>query len=366
MLKKMNIKFETKQLRKVLPVVKKMISTANTSTLPILKNILLVAKNGNLQIKTTNLDCFASINIEKIEIEKEGEILIPGDLFVSYITKFKSEFVSIKQDGQTAIIKSGSFKAKINCFDINDFVTAPESIANTGVKIKHTQLVRALECTIPFTAKGEYNPILCGVCFHNTEENLKIVGTDSYRLSEFICDKEKNEHLSDFILPNKDALILLDILKSTKDEKVEIKNNGNMAQIQNNNFSFQSTLINGVFPAYESIMQVKPSTKITILRTELLEQLKLHILTADNSKINFKIDKDFTLETLGQNGTSNSVVTVEKISGGKMEAIFNADYLIQIFDLLKRDKYDIIIEDSLRPILIIGKKFNHLVMPIKK
>lgn len=366
MLKKMNIKFETKQLKKVLPVVKKMISTASTFTLPILKNIVLLAKNGNLQIKTTNLDCFASVNIGKIEIENEGEMLIPGDLFVSYITKFKSKFVSIKQDDQTAIIKSGSFKAKINCFDINDFVTAPESITTDGVKIKHSQLVRALECTIPFSAKGEYNPVLCGILFHNTEENLKIVGTDSYRLSEFICDKEKTENINDFILPNKTALILLDILKSTKDDEVEIRNNSNMIQVQNDNFVLKSSLIEGTYPAYESIMQIKSNTKLTISRAELLEQLKLHILTADGSKIGLKIDKDFVLETLGQNGTSNSTVAVEKMSGDKVETVLNADYLIQIFDLLKNKKYDIIIEDSLRPILIVGKKFNHLVMPIKK
>lgn len=362
----MNIKFETKQLRKVLPVIKKMISTANTSSLPILKNIILVAKNDSLLIKTTNLDCFASINIGKIEIENEGEMLIPGDLFVSYITKFKSKFVSIKQDGQTATIKSSTFRAKINCFDINDFVTAPESITTIGVKVKHYQLVRALECTIPFSAKGEYNPILCGILFRSTEENLRIVGTDSYRLSEFICDKEKTENITDFILPNKTALILLDILKNTKDDEVEIKNNGNMVQVQNDNFSFQSSLFEGTYPAYESIMQIKANTKLTVLRAELLEQLKLHTLTADGSKISLKIDKDFVLEALGQNGTSNSTVALEKISGDKVETVLNADYLIQIFDLLKNKKYDIIIEDSLRPILIIGKKFNHLVMPIKK
>ena len=61
------------------------------STLPILSNVLLEAKNENLKITATDLDLIFIQNISNIEITEEGETTTSCSIMYDIVRKFNNE-----------------------------------------------------------------------------------------------------------------------------------------------------------------------------------------------------------------------------------------------------------------------------------
>ena len=61
------------------------------STLPILSNVLIEAKDKNLKITATDLDLIFIQNISNIEISSEGETTTACSLMYDIVRKFNNE-----------------------------------------------------------------------------------------------------------------------------------------------------------------------------------------------------------------------------------------------------------------------------------
>ena len=77
-------------------------------TMPILTNVLLVAKDGHLSVTATDLEV-ELVASTKIDVEQDGEITVPGrkllDIFRALPANAK---VSLTLDGDRVQIRSGS------------------------------------------------------------------------------------------------------------------------------------------------------------------------------------------------------------------------------------------------------------------
>ena len=80
---------------------------SSRTTLPILSNVLLVAKDGRIQFTTTDLDVGITGSVEA-QIEKEGATTLPAKRLVSIIRELPASEVEVSVDGKNhASIRSG-------------------------------------------------------------------------------------------------------------------------------------------------------------------------------------------------------------------------------------------------------------------
>ena len=70
---------------------------SSRTTLPILSNVLLVAKDGRIQFTTTDLDVGITGSVEA-QIEKEGATTLPAKRLVSIIRELPSSEVEVSVD----------------------------------------------------------------------------------------------------------------------------------------------------------------------------------------------------------------------------------------------------------------------------
>ena len=90
------------ELKKVLSVV------SGRSTLPVLSNVLLKAKDNKLTLVTTDLEVRITTSVEAT-IEREGDTTLPAKKFGQIISKLDGEQVTIDTDDKlTTTIKSAS------------------------------------------------------------------------------------------------------------------------------------------------------------------------------------------------------------------------------------------------------------------
>ena len=86
---------------------------SSRTTLPILSNVLLVAKGDRLVFTTTDLDVGITGSVEA-QIEKEGATTLPAKRLVSIVKELPSSEIQVTVDAKNyATIKSGRSTFKI-------------------------------------------------------------------------------------------------------------------------------------------------------------------------------------------------------------------------------------------------------------
>ena len=95
-------------INKALSIVSKTLSTK--PQMPILSCLLLKAKDRKLQIFSTNLELGIIYEIP-VQIEKEGEIAIPGKLLADFIATLQTDKIEFKAESSKLTVKTKTNKA---------------------------------------------------------------------------------------------------------------------------------------------------------------------------------------------------------------------------------------------------------------
>ena len=99
---------------------------SSRTTLPILSNVLLVAKDGRLVFTTTDLDVGITGSVEAT-IDKEGATTLPAKRLVSIVKELPSSEVEVTVDSKNyATIKSGPSTFKIIGLSESEFPPLPD------------------------------------------------------------------------------------------------------------------------------------------------------------------------------------------------------------------------------------------------
>jgi len=268
----MRLTCSQKDLARALSITTKTVDV--NSTLPVLNNVFLKAEGKKLHFTATNLEVAITYFIEA-NIENEGEITIPAKLFSSYVNYLNDNQVNIVVEGTDVQIQTKDSKTRIKGISSSEFPPIPSVEKGGTMTIKALDLKKAISQVVFAAALNTTRPILGGVYFVVEKNELKMVSTDSYRLSEKkIAVTEVTGEIS-CIVPAKTILELGSILDAADGEikvKVLVSNNQvmfSMAMVQ-----MISRLIEGQFPNYEQIIPQSSKTQIEFEVSELSLVLK--------------------------------------------------------------------------------------------
>ena len=107
---------------------------SSRTTLPILSNVLLVAKDGRIQFTTTDLDVGITGSVEA-QIEKEGATTLPAKRLVSIVRELPASEVEVSVDAKNvASIRSGPSFFKIIGLGEAEFPPLPDFAGRQGIQ----------------------------------------------------------------------------------------------------------------------------------------------------------------------------------------------------------------------------------------
>ncbi len=365
----MRLTCSQKKLANALGIISKAVDLNNT--LPVLNNVLLKAKKGVLHFTSTNLELAITNNIEA-EVKEEGEVTIPAKLFSSYVNYLRDENVEIEVKENDVQIKTKDSKTRIKGIASSEFPPIPAVENDGGMQIKVKDLKKAINQVVFAAALNTTRPILSGVYFLEKEGELKVVSTDSYRLSEKSIPVADVVGEIKHIIPAKTILELGAILDSVgADEEVKVMISKTQALFSVGKVELISRLIEGNFPNYEQIIPKSSKTKVEIEVSALSLILKrINIFAKENNnKIILKVvgqKMEFTTEST-QYGEGEIVLDV-KVEGGDNEIAVNSQFLLEALSHVGAGKIAMEIGEKVAPILIKPDQevgYTHIIMPLK-
>ena len=339
-------------------------------TMPILTNVLLVAKDGHLSITATDLEV-ELVASSKINVEQDGEITVPGRKLLDIFRALPADAkVSLTLDGDRVQIRSRHSRFTLSTLPAAEFPVVDNIDAQVTLSVSQKDASRLLEKTQFSMAQQDVRYYLNGILLEAADKTLRAVATDGHRLA--LCEVElkkacKGEH--QVIVPRKGVLELQRLLGEEGDVSLAIGSNHIRAQV--GSIRFTSKLIDGRFPDYRRVIPTAESSPMTGDREVLKQALHRAAILSNEKYRGIRLDvKGNRIRILAHNPEQEEAeeeVTM-KYSGEDLEIGFNVNYLLDALSAVDGDQVEVGLIDSNSSCLITepgSTSCKYVVMPMR-
>ncbi|MEO8092533.1 MAG: DNA polymerase III subunit beta [bacterium] len=348
-------------------------AVSSRSTLPSLGGILLLAADGKLTVRATDMELGLTLSLTEVKIEQEGNILLPGRLLVDVVRSLPDGELTIglRSEQRDVELTSGGARFHLRTLPVEDFPRLPEAEGELA-KLPSAPLAETIERVARAASRDEVRPILTGVLVQTEGSTLTMVATDSYRLA-VKHTKLEGGTLSEPLEANVPARALRElarVIASEGADEVEIAMPRNQAIFRAGGVTLSSRLIEGQFPSWRQLVPESFDHDIRLPRLELLEVTRrVSQLAQRNAPLRLALaEGELTVaaETPDIGDASESMPA--PYSGEPMEIAFNPQFFIEGVDSISDDEISLQVSSALRPGLLrpVGSEdYSYLVMPIR-
>lgn len=353
--------------------------TRKTVALPVLQNVLIKANGNFLELTTTNLEMSIQWKV-LAKITKQGALLLPATFLSNILSLTGSDKIQAQEENKNLVLVSDNQEMQIQGQDPEEFPLVPKMEKEFTWQVSGIKLMEGLSQVVEQAAFSSIRPEISGIFFLFQKNKLKIVATDSFRLSEKSIFLEKaGEKDFSFICPQQTCRELIAILSQEKGN-LEIAANNNQvcfeisgAQPEQAKCFIQSRLIVGEYPRYQDIIPKQYIVKIQTNKEDLASQLKKAGLFAGKSfdvKLNIYAN-DGRVKFFSQSADigKNESYLACKIEGKEQESVFNYKFLLDGLSNIKSSEVSLEMNSSDGPACLkpIGDdSYFYILMPIKQ
>ena len=346
------------------------------TTLPILSNVLIEAKNSKIKITATDLDIIYFEEILPIEIKKEGSTTTSSNVLYDILRKLQSNSkveLNLLNTNKLNLI-SGKSKFNLLCMPANNFPLSEEESNQNTFEISSKKLLKLLNKTKISISNDETRHYLNGIYLHKVAyENKSFlcgVATDSHRLSLSSVEIENKINLESIILPRKTIFQLI-VLIEQNNKSVKISNNKSKIKFEMDAGVLISKVIDGRFPDYDKVIPKGNDKVLEIKLNEFKNSIdRVTTVSSDRKEgLRMLISKDSVQLSVNSPNSGEGVETINgKFNSNDLSISFNSRYLTDIASQIENELLTIYLKDPGSPVLIkdsLEKNSFHVVMPMK-
>ncbi len=362
----MKIQVTQENLNKALSSVAKIANSRNT--LPILSNVLIKTVDNRVCVAATNLNIAISHYIGS-KVKNKGGITIPARLTQEFVASIPGGVVDIELEENKLHIKTDQYNSTINGAPQDDFPVMPRIEKGESWKINAKTLKTALSQVVGAASNDEARPVLTGVYFFTSEENLYVAATDSYRLAEKKVSKLKNN--VKLLVPATSAQELLRLIGDYS-ENIEVRHDDQQVLFKIGDIELVTRLIEGEYPDYQKLIPSKFATSARLDKTDFVNITKVSSLFARESAGSVTVEADETGKQVGirsiasQLGENTATANAEVKGSGVIT--LNSRYILDALSAIEGQTSSISFNGKLEPCVIKSEDYpdyTHVIMPLK-
>jgi DNA polymerase-3 subunit beta len=351
--------------------------------LPILNNVMIEAKGGNIKLITTNLE-IGIVSVIRGKVEKEGSFTVDSKTISDYIALLPNKKINIEQKENKLIVEAENYKTKILGQSAEEFPLIPGIERGVFYSAKISEFKRALAQTVFAVSTSESRIELSGVFFNFNKETLTLAATDSYRLAEKKINIKTNSQDGvdkKIIIPARTLQELGRILSGAQEteekesaEEIKFYLSENQILFVVGSTELVSRLIEGQYPDYKQIIPSEIKTNVAANRAELVRAVKASALFSktgiNDINLDFPAGKNKTIISSASGQTGESTIEVESEAAGEDNGmVINYRYLLDGLNNIESENIKINIIDSNTPCILKSEKddgYLYIIMPIKQ
>ena len=354
--------------------------TSQKASQPILSNILIEnVSNDRIRFTATDSNLNLAINYKTAgEVISDGAITVSAKKISEIVSKLSSTEIKIKtqEDSDNVKVKSGKTEFDLIGINAQGFTKVLDEQSQEEFKtivLNKNEFSKAIKQVIFAVSQQETQKVLTGVCFTIENSVLELAATDGNRLARARKEIETTvEESINFIVPAKTLQEVQRISSLIEDENITLKIQKNKILFEFKDLTFQSRLLEGIYPKYQQLIPNPSEKKIVVDRAELINSIeRVSIMVNDRTnvmKFNFSQGQLEIMADTPEAGRSKDYIDID-YSFDDMLTAFNFKFVLDVLKNMDSKNVEIEISDVLAASIFKPQEEDEnyicLIMPVK-
>jgi DNA polymerase III subunit beta len=337
-----------------------------------LSGVKLAAGAGAVELLATDMDVGLRVPLEA-DVERPGEVVLPARLLLDVARALPAERVSLelRSAEQDVELISGAAVFHLRTLRVEDFPALPTPADDTRVVLPAEAFVQTIARVARSASKDETRPILTGILMSASEHELRMVATDSYRLS--VKQTTLEQSLQGTLEANVPARALQELVRISQQSEsadVAVSVGQNQVVFELDGTTLSSRLLDGQFPNYRQLLPETVEHELRLATGELTEVVRrISLLAQKNAplRLGFREGELTVSAQTPDVGEASETIPVP-FHGEPFEIGFNPEFLRDGLESLESEELVLKLISPLRPGLIESPDsgdFVYLIMPIR-
>lgn len=366
------MKLETScaELLAQLGVVSRVASTR--SAVQALSGVQLSAQSDGAELRATDMEVGLRVPLSA-SVQREGTVVLPARLLLEIARSLPGEktTIELRPAEQDVEIVSGSATFHIRTLRADDFPPLPEPGGDTVVAVPAKAFVETINRVARSASRDETRPILTGILVSANDAELRMVATDSYRLS--VKETRLETPLEGGFEANVPARALQElarIAQAAEADTLTVSVRANQIVFEIGGDVLSSRLIDGQFPNYRQLIPDAYEHELTLASGELTDVVRrMSLMAQKNAPLRLRFTEgELTVSAQTPDVGEATEQLPVPFAGEPFEIGFNPEFLRDGLESAEGEDLVLKLISPLRPGLIEaadGSGFMYLIMPIR-
>ncbi len=342
------------------------------SSIQTLAGVLLRVQEGHTELEATDMELGVRVSLETSDASP-GHAVIPGRLLLDVVRSLPTDDLSLEYRSaqQDVEVVSGPARFHLRTLPPEDFPKLPEAPSEGVMTVPAAAFADTIARVARAASRDETRPHLTGVLVSASERELRMVATDSYRLS--VKETSLEQPLEGSLEANVPARTLQElgrIAGTAAGGEIEVASLEHQVIFRLGDVTLSSRLVEGRFPNYKQLLPEAFEHELRVSTGELLEVVRrVSLLAQKNAPLRLRFTEG-SLEISAQTpdiGEASESLPVP-FNGEPLEIGFNPEFFRDGLESAESEELVLKLISSLRPGLIQSGDdggFLYLVMPIR-
>jgi DNA polymerase-3 subunit beta len=342
------------------------------SAIQALSGVQVVASASACELRATDMDVSLRVPLAA-ELVREGVVVLPARLLLDVARSLPAPDVSLelRPAEQDVELISGKATFHIRTLRAEDFPPFPEPDPDGGVSMPVGAFVATALKVAGSASRDETRPVLTGILVSASERELRMVATDSYRLS--VKETKLEAPLSSSFEVNVPARALQELARvaaGAGEQQLNVSVLANQVVFKLDGVILSSRLIDGQFPNYRQLLPESFEHELRIAGAELTDVVRrISLLAQKNAPLRLAFQPGELTVSAQTPDVGEALESLPiGFQGEPLEIGFNPEFLRDGLEAIEEADLLLKLISPLRPGLIEsadGSGFQYLIMPIR-
>ena len=340
-----------------LQAVSRVINSKNA--LPILDCFLFELQDGTLSVTVSDSETTMVTSLEVVESDSDGRFAVVARTLLDALKEIPEQPLTFEVNLNTLEITVQYQNGTYNLVGQNaDEFPTPVVLGDGAVKVEMDAqvLLNGINRALFATADDELRPVMNGIYFDITAEDITMVASDGHKLVRCKTLAAHGSERAAFILPKKPANLIKNLL-AKEQGTVHLEFDDRNASFILENYRMVCRLIEGRYPNYNSVIPKNNPNKITVDRLQLIGALRRVSIFSSQASSLIKLRMEGNRIVVSAQdidfSTSAEEMLVCQYAGTPMSIGFKSTFLIDILNNISAEEVFIELADPSRAGVII-------------